>query len=437
MKKVLLLFLAVLLIILCAVQTFAATSTTEAYNKALAAHTAKFAEFSETLSRYDVDGKDGISPVDARITLRYSAGLETEGADTAKMDADGDGVVTSIDARYLLRISVGLESSSEFIPSQLKLDFFNALINLPKAAAERSSTNNNYYYVYANCIENIGNVTLKDTDGVIAALNNGMNKIATSEADKTDFAETLTSGFYANTSSYIKSMGSTVGLTGTPSYARARNLLPVILNSAGEDEYMGSYLTLDDIEKIEYKIDQTYKFTRYADTKDAATGKTVIGKDVLFTQSVTGLDSLTVYLKEDNSISGTHTSKAFVVEDEDDVMSEMEGVDNSFVADDFNEYGDFEFSSKTTLNSFKYHGAKITVYFYSATGNVVAICYDKSINYTVKLWMDIYIKLNALIGGLLDPSLLFSPLVDKAGNIHVTNNENIYQEFFFVKNVVQ
>ena len=434
MKRILSLFLAVVIVMSFSVQTFAASAqkATEEYDR-----------FCEYLIQFDVNGNTLLDPGDARATLRHSAGLEVgENEDASKMDVDSDGIVTSIDARYLLRLSVGLESVLQYIPFEDQLACFNSLVNLPRANADRTSSN--YYRLYANTIDQIGDVILKeDSNKVITNLNNGMNKLAESEADKVDFAKTLTSGFKANTSMYDSTGCSSIYSSAIVA-GLSRNLLPVIRNTNGVDEKKASYITADDVESIEYKTNQTYKFIRYGTIYDSTKQKNVIDTtNILYEQDVAGLDALVLTLKQDNSISGIHTSKAFIVEDEDEIMDALSGVneDFDFSGTGMDEYGDFDFNMATpVLDSFKYHNSTVTVYFYPDTGNIVAIKYSMNTQYTVKLWMDIYFKLNVLTGiaGSLTSGIdLTKPLVDATGNVYITNNETTVQEFLFFKNIVK
>ena len=433
MKRILSAFLSVMIVMSFSVQIFAAGTqkSTDEYDK-----------FCGYLLQFDVNGSNSLDPADARATLRHSVGLPVEeNEDNSKMDVDSDGIVTAIDARYLLRLAVGLESVLQYIPFEDQLACFNSLLNLPRANAEKSASN--YYRLYANTVDNIGNVTLKeDSNKVVTALDNGMNKLAETEADKVDFVKTLTSGFKANTSSYDTAKCSAVYSSAIVA-GYSRNLLPVILNQNGVDEKKASYITADDVESIEYSKNQTYKFIRYGSVYDSTNKKNVIDKtNVLYEKTVTGLDALTLVLKSDTNITGTHTSKAFIIEDEDEIMEALKGVneDFDFGGTGIDEYGDFEFNMATpVLNSFSYSNATITVYFYPDTGNVVAVNYSKDVTYTVKLWMDIYFKLDTLMGitGSIASGIdLTKPLVDATGNAYITNNENTVQEFFFFKNVV-
>ncbi len=62
------------------------------------------------LAMGDIDGNENVNAADARLTLRFSAGLEEFNPDQlAAADVNGDGKVNAADARTILRVSAGLE----------------------------------------------------------------------------------------------------------------------------------------------------------------------------------------------------------------------------------------------------------------------------------------------------------------------------------------
>lgn len=63
--------------------------------------------FADSL-KGDVNGDDNVSAVDARIILRYVAGLYIP-ENTDSYDVNGDGNITAVDARIVLQIVAGLE----------------------------------------------------------------------------------------------------------------------------------------------------------------------------------------------------------------------------------------------------------------------------------------------------------------------------------------
>ncbi|MBQ8210205.1 MAG: hypothetical protein IJZ35_06470 [Clostridia bacterium] len=428
MKKILSAFLAVILVLSCAVPAFAETLT---WKNAEATRDAELEDFYAQLVKFDVNSSGAIDAGDARSTLRKSAGLADSGVDVSKMDVDGDGEVTAIDARSILRISAGLDSATKYISKADMLDCFNSLVNLPRAVAASTApgyTKTNYYHTYANSIKNVGDVTVKeDSNKVITKLNNGLNDYS-SDDEEVDFEDTLTKSLNANTSTYTSSGNSQVRAKDNYYIAdgyTSKYILPEILNSQGVDERTSSYLTVDDIDSIEYKTNQTYEFTRNDKKLDTQKNIKVIDTSkVIYKETVTGLDSITVKLKTDNNVAAAHTSKAFLVESEADItesltasQTEMEEMEQAFK--EFEKFGgEFKFDMTAKLDSINYNSS-ITVYFNPSTKDVVAIKYGKTTHYTVKMYMDVYIK------------ILLSTLVDAAGNVYITNVEEDVDEYYF------
>ena len=65
--------------------------------------------FADSL-KGDINGDNNVSAVDARIILRYVAGLDTP-ENTDSYDVNDDGNISAVDARIVLRIVAGLEQS--------------------------------------------------------------------------------------------------------------------------------------------------------------------------------------------------------------------------------------------------------------------------------------------------------------------------------------
>lgn len=393
MKRVISLFLTVIIVFSFSFNAFAAVSSTMA-NKNLA--NAK-AVFDASLSIFDINGSGLIDAADARYTLRYSAGLEEQGADVSKMDADGDGMVTAIDARMILRLSAGLDDMNVYLTDTEKLQYFNAILN--------TAIPNNYA-LYKNGIEYTKNIKYTDPKGVVSSLDGAFKKIDSSMS----FATELVAG--KGEKVYYKNTGK--GILG---YAQARMM--EILNSEGSDENQSSYLTLDDISGISYKTNQTYTFTRYGTTDGQ------INNSVEYTETVTGLDSITVNIKSDNNVKGAHASKAFIVYSEEDLKKEVEAVANEFnsMSTDLSVMGDMEFKVTPAVGPVKYYDTSITVYYYPDTGKIVAAYYTITTDYTMILNMDVDIYI-----------WLYGVDVDVAGPVNVTNTTQSTKEYYFMRN---
>lgn len=100
--------------------------------------------FADSL-KGDINGDNNVSAVDARLILRYVAGLDTP-ENTDSYDVNGDGNISAVDARIVLRIVAGLIEQPETppqddekpeIPStdEEKLEKFVELMNSVKTDA--------------------------------------------------------------------------------------------------------------------------------------------------------------------------------------------------------------------------------------------------------------------------------------------------------------
>lgn len=99
--------------------------------------------FADSL-KGDINGDNNVSAVDARLILRYVAGLDTP-ENTDSYDVNGDGNISAVDARIVLRIVAGLEkpetppqdNEKPEIPStdEEKLEKFVELMNSVKTDA--------------------------------------------------------------------------------------------------------------------------------------------------------------------------------------------------------------------------------------------------------------------------------------------------------------
>lgn len=119
MKKIISFALALCLIATCSVISFAA-------------------------EKGDVDRSGTVTAADARVTLRYSVGLDELDEEQINLaDYDENGSVSASDARCILRVSVGLSANSpvdpeppvyekpeEHIPSEKELKFYDTLYNV-------------------------------------------------------------------------------------------------------------------------------------------------------------------------------------------------------------------------------------------------------------------------------------------------------------------
>lgn len=397
MKKIISILLAAVLMFSFSFSAFAAAVHRDTANATRNAAKETFDNLKNT--KFDVDGSGSITAADARATLLRSAGLSQTDVNESKMDTDGDGKVTAIDARVILRLSAGLESIGSYLSASEKLDYFNAILNTAIP---------NKYQLYKNGIEYTADVTYTDPNGVISALDNAFSSID----DSVSFKDALVGGKGEKVYS---------GNTAVANYNLASNRMMVIYNADGVDEDQSSYLTVDDITGVEYKTNQTYTFTRYGTDSDGQ----IDYSNMIYTQSVTGLDSLTVYLKSDNNVTGEHSAKAFTVYDQATLEKEVSKVSEQFnnMSMEFSALYSMQFNVTPSVGDVKYHDGYITIYFYPDSGNIVSAYYSLYTDYTMGLYMDVDIFM-----------ALPYISVDKAGQVNITNSTQSIKEFYFYTN---
>ncbi len=396
MKKVISVFLVIVIALTLSVNAFAATVSRPVAN---ATRDSVKAKFDASVNRFDVNGSAQIDAEDARQTLRYSAGIAEGNLDTAKMDVDGDGMVTAIDARSILRLSAGLEKIDSYLTNAEKLEYFNAILNTAIP---------NSYKLYKNGIEHTRKISYTDPKGVVKSLDEAFKKVDSTMS----FAEEL-----KKDEGEEKYYQSTV-LGYQPGNAASRMM--EIHNAAGVDENQSSYLTLDDISSIEYLQNQTYTFTRYKTDDNQITSQVLYSS-----QPVTGLDCIKVKIKEDNNVKGAHASKAFIVYDEKEIEEEVKVVAEEFnkMSMDLSIFGNMYFDVKPSVGGVKYYNTEITIYYHPENGQIVAAYYSMYTDYTMVLNMDVDITIP-----------LYIIYIDVTGPVSITNTTQSIKEYYFIEN---
>lgn len=357
MKKIVSILLAAVLVLSSLSVTAFAVTADEA-NAQLSEVSTSFNNIKNT--KFDANGSNLIDAADARLTLIYSAGLAVDNADTSKMDTDGDGKITAIDARNILRLSAGLDSIKSYITDSEIMECFNAVLNSIKP---------NRYSYYKWCSNTTDNVTYQDVDGVIASL----DKQLAIYGDDMSFSEELVAAkgevVYDYNTSTIRYVGSTFPISGNADYS--------------------SLLTMNNISKIEYNQNQSFTYNHYS--KSAT--------PVFSTNTVNGLDSIKVYIKNDSfsafpsDMTALNHGKVFNVLTEDAVMNSVNEGNNMGSIGDMGDLGTCELAVGYT--SMKYYNSYITVYFNPYNGNPVAI--DYNMHYDLNMYMDIDIDFGILL----------------------------------------
>lgn len=407
MKKIVSILLATVLTFSFSLTAFAVTAA----DANAARDSAKETFDNLAFDKFDVDDDEHIAAADARLVLLYSAGLRTEEAKAAAAaDIDGDGKVSAVDARTVLRVSSKLENATDYYTDSEKLAYFNAILNTARP---------NNYYLYKNGVEYTANVSYTDPNGVVKKLDDAFDRVESSVGEEMNFAAELT-----NAKGERVYSGNTIRVSSN-SKSYAANKMMIIHNENGADDKVSSYLTVDDVTKVEHKTNQTYTFVRYG-TKENSNGTVVIDtSNVIYTESVTGLDSLTVYLKSDNNIKGEHSSKAFEVYSQEQIDSEIQSVAKSFesMSADLSILGNMQFNVTPSVGDIKYYNAYITVYYHPNSGEIVAAYYSMYTDYTMGLYMDVDISIP-----------LYVMYVDAEGPVNITTKTLSTKEYYFISN---
>ena len=323
-----------------------------------------------------------IQASDARDALLTSAGLKTENENNKLFDIDEDGKVTAIDARIFLRIAAKLDSLDNYF-NEVKLDYFNAIINSIKP---------NTYNYYRSRISTTEKMDINDSKGIFADMERQLDNVA--EIGKL----------------IGEDMGVDFDIEAELRAAEGSKEVTNNINRITESSYpvigseFASLATIDDIANIVYKTNQTYTFTMYNEKMTS----------INYADTITGLDSLTIYLKADNavSLSGNYEESfsKLTAGKVMDILSKNE-IDNISESLKFEQDAGMEdlgeFSVGIIPKKIQYSNCYVTVYFYPETGIPVAT--EHNLNYGLELTMDMFIDLDPatlLENGGIDSGLL-------------------------------
>ena len=403
MKKIISVFCAVALIVSYFAFSAGALTKDDA-NTALAGQNSAFTQIIK--ERLDVNGSGKIEAADARLVLLASVGhVEESLVPASNADIDGDGKVTAIDARIFLRLAAALEPVEKYltVSDAEKLEYFNAVMNSIKP---------NAYKYYAYTVTKNPKIT-HNNQALINDINSQMNNLSSllMGGETEDFGKELTTpvpDVVANATSYKTA---------------SRNTYPV----RGSD--LASLVTLDNVKKIEYKLNDIYKI----DTKVYSSGY------YAYSDTVTGLDSITVYLKDDaavplkesgNETDSLHAAKLLDVLNDFDIAqmlnknkTEVESLNDTFAG-----IGKCEF--KFTPKSLRYHDSYVKVYFDHATGTPIGIEYSLTYNVVMNIDMFIDIKASDIIGS----SLSVGQLLKVDGDMDLDSEMIYFNSFYFFNN---
>lgn len=399
MKKVISILLALICAFSVSVTSFAAAIS--APDSLAAVEIAKSAFDTNAKTKFDVNNDGRITAADARATLLTSAGLSQQNLNTNKMDVDIDGSITALDARTILRISAGLEVVQDYMYSEM-LSYFNAILNTAIP---------NRYSLYYNGMDTTVGVKSSDPKGVLKSLDDAFKNID----DTVSFSDSLAGG----TGDEIYDAKNTIYGSNTDNSKKR-------MMKIGADEEVSSYLTISDVSKIEYKKNQSYTFKRYGTTKNAE-GRTVVDRNtVVYTETVSGLDYMKVYIKADNDVNGTHVSKVSTVYKQSELEADVNKIAEQFnnMSMEMTQLYQIVFDVTPSVGGVKYYNAFVEIYFKPEDGTIVAANYSVDTDYTIGLYMDVKI-------------FLIAPYVnvDKEGLVSITNSTRTTKEYYFYKNL--
>lgn len=316
-----------------------------------------------------------ITASDARNVLLTSAGLKSDDVDTKLFDIDGDGKITAIDARTFLRIAAKLENINDYYAS-IKYDYFCAILNSVKPSGSK---------FYESSLEEIEKVDYVDYNDVVGQMNKQLDLYSSYDESMKgyDFAKEL------RASEGEKTLG----------YRMANTQIITDNNYPVKENELACFASFDDIEKVEYKTNQSFTFTRLRKQVGSDEYKTV------YEETVTGLDAITVYIKPESvSLTGNtdgifdnlRTGKAFDILSEEDLEELIESNSSIGAIEGMEDLGKCDIG--ITPKSLNYKGCYITVYFDPATGVPVGSVHNLHYVMSMTMKMDIDISAKSLAG---------------------------------------
>lgn len=393
MKKIIALLLSLILVAAVAMPVSFAVTGPEA-NKQVRELFEGFE--SDLITKADTNGDGKVRAIDAREILLAGAWLsDNEVAKNA--DLDGDGMVTAIDARLALRYAAGLVTPTDIAlrdNDAKKLEVFNKIMNSVKPNAEE-----------VRCAYNTKCENIEITNGAaLDDLSKQMNKL-TDGSENVDMRDEL-----------MKQKG-TVSYTNPRNFtATAGTNYPILDPASSADSMVSSLLTADNIQRIEYKTNQSVSFIRqqYVNNKEGGYDTT---KPPMVNARVDlqGLDAITVYVKDDPSLksipspqSKLNAGKVFTVPTQKDLQDSIDQIANdiksvkTMLDELFEQVGSVLGSlvvtkkvvdASTTLKTISFENSYVTLYFNPKTGKPVYTDYSLSYKYDMNFYLNMNIQI--------------------------------------------
>ena len=341
----------------------------------------------------------------ARNVLRKSAGLTEKGVDATYFDIDADGKITAIDARIFLRIAAKLDNVNNYYNNYI-FDYFLAIINSIKPGEHR---------FYSSTIDETKAINYKDPDKVVDQLNKQVRNLKNvaslipgtdvdlSGTEDFDFAKTLKESEGKKSYKYDKS----------ETKIMTKDDYPI----AGND--LACQLKYNEIKSVKYEKNQDFTFEITS---------SISADNVIYTETVKGLDAITVYLKDETvslvgNISGRFdnltVNKAFDALTEAEVKTML--AENTSAGDlgdleGMEEFGTLELSIEP--KTLQYKNSYIKVYFDPKTGAPVGSVH--SLGYAMSMKMST----------VIDISVGFISIFDVKGTIEVENVLNTEKKVY-------
>jgi len=360
-----------------------------------------------------------ITAGDARDVLLTSAGLKTDNENNDLFDIDGDGKITAIDARIYLRIAAKLDNVNNYY-NDVKYDYFLAIINSVKPSG---------YRFYESVAEEIEKVNYTDYNDVVGQMNRQLDLYSSYDESMKgyDFAKELKASEGEKSTSYR--MANTQIIT--------ENNYPVKANE------LSCFTALEDIEKVEYKKNQSFTFERQ---------RKQLGSDeytTVYEETVTGLDSITVYIKPESvSLAGNtngifdnlKTGKAFDILSEEDLDELINSNSSIGSIEGMEDLGTCEI--KMAPKNLQYKNCYITVYFNPETGVPVASVHNLHYIMSMNMNMNIDISAKSIAGDSVALQALITlltlqnggKLLKVNGSMDISNEMNSRTTTYFTGN---
>ncbi len=360
-----------------------------------------------------------ITAGDARDVLLTSAGLASQNENSKYYDIDNDGKITAIDARIYLRISAQLDNINNYY-NNVKYDYFLAIINSVKPSG---------YKFYESVEEEIQKVDYVDYNNVVGQMNKQLDLYSSYDESMKgyDFAKELKASEGDKSTTYSM----------TKTYTKNKDNYPVKTNE------LACFAAFEDIENVEYKTNQSFTFVRQR--KDPGTGS----YKTIYSETVTGLDSITVYIKPESvALTGNtngifdnlKTGKAFDILSEEDLEELLASNSSIGAVEGMEDLGKCEI--KITPKNLQYKGCYITVYFNPETGMPLASVHNLHYIMSMNMSMDIDISAKSLAGDSAALQILIGlltaqnggKLLKVNGSMDISNEMNSQSVVYFTGN---